>query len=300
MIIITAGNKYIDIDAYASGIAYTKLLNAFGQKAIFSSTATINGSVCKLITNLGFELTRNYTPQKEDNFILVDISNPDFFDKIVDKNRIIEIIDHHTGFEKYWTEKNIKTNIEFIGSVATIIYEKFIEYGKIDLLTPELCKLLVAAILDNTLNLKSDITSQRDFNAYNQLHKIGNLSKNFDKQYFEDCQTEINNDIIDAIDKDIKIEYVSDKLPKVFGQLTLYDVDKILDNQKEIINHFNKKYDEWLLNLICIKDARSYILTNDEVSQTKLSKLFNNKFKNNILILEKFKLRKEIMKMARD
>ncbi len=300
MIIITAGNKYIDIDAYASGIAYTKLLNALGQKAIFASTATINGSVCKLITNLGFELTRNYTPQKEDNFILVDISNPDFFDKIVDKNRIIEIIDHHTGFEKYWTEKNIKTNIEFIGSVATIIYEKFIEYGKIDLLTPELCKLLVAAILDNTLNLKSDITSQRDFNAYNQLHKIGNLSKNFDKQYFEDCQTEINNDIIDAIDKDIKIEYVSDKLPKVFGQLTLYDVDKILDNQKEIINHFNKKYDEWLLNLICIKDARSYILTNDEVSQTKLSKLFNNKFKNNILILEKFKLRKEIMKMARD
>ena len=300
MIIITAGNKYIDIDAYASGIAYTKLLNAFGQKAIFASTATINGSVCKLITNLGFELTRNYTPQKEDNFILVDISNPDFFDKIVDKNRIIEIIDHHTGFEKYWTEKNIKTNIEFIGSVATIIYEKFIEYGKIDLLTPELCKLLVAAILDNTLNLKSDITSQRDFNAYNQLHKIGNLSKNFDKQYFEDCQTEINNDIIDAIDKDIKIEYVSDKLPKVFGQLTLYDVDKILDNQKEIINDFNKKYDEWLLNLICIKDARSYILTNDEVSQTKLSKLFNNKFKNNILILEKFKLRKEIMKMARD
>ena len=112
MIIITAGNKYIDIDAYASGIAYTKLLNAFGQKAIFASTATINGSVCKLITNLGFELTRNYTPQKEDNFILVDISNPDFFDKIVDKNRIIEIIDHHTGFEKYWTEKNIKTNIK--------------------------------------------------------------------------------------------------------------------------------------------------------------------------------------------
>ena len=300
MIIITAGNKYIDIDAYASGIAYTKLLNAFGQKAIFASTATINGSVCKLITNLGFELTRNYTPQKEDNFILVDISNPDFFDKIVDKNRIIKIIDHHTGFEKKKKKKNIKTNIEFIGSVATIIYEKFIEYGKIDLLTPELCKLLVAAILDNTLNLKSDITSQRDFNAYNQLHKIGNLSKNFDKQYFEDCQTEINNDIIDAIDKDIKIEYVSDKLPKVFGQLTLYDVDKILDNQKEIINHFNKKYDEWLLNLICIKDARSYILTNDEVSQTKLSKLFNNKFKNNILILEKFKLRKEIMKMARD
>lgn len=299
MIIVTAGNKYIDIDAYASGIAYAKLLNSLEKDAIFVSTATINSSVCDLIRDLGFKIVTEYKPKKSDKFIIVDLSNPEFFDKIVNDNNIIEIIDHHTGFEKYWADKKVEHNIDFIGSVATIIYEKFIKCGKVDLLTPNLCKLLIAAILDNTLNLKSDITSQRDIDAYKSLQDFGNLTKEFDAQYFESCQSQINNDIISAIEKDIKIEYVSDKLPKVFGQLTIYNIDPILEKQKDIENLFNSINNEWLLNLICIKDGKSYILSSDKQSQKKLSKLLNSKFVNNILTLQKFKLRKEIMKMAR-
>lgn len=299
MIIVTAGNKYIDIDAYASGIAYAKLLNSLGKDAIFVSTATINSSVCDLIRDLEFKIVTEYKPKKSDKFIIVDLSNPDFFDKIVNKNNIIEIVDHHTGFEKYWSDTSVDHNIDFIGSVATIIYEKFIKCGKVDLLTPNLCKLLIAAILDNTLNLKSDITSQRDIDAYKSLQDFGNLTKEFDAQYFESCQSQINNDIISAIEKDIKIEYVSDKLPKVFGQLTIYNIDPILEKQKDIENLFNSINNEWLLNLICIKDGKSYILSSDKQSQKKLSKLLNSKFVNNILTLQKFKLRKEIMKIAR-
>ncbi len=299
MIVITAGNKYIDIDAYASGIAYAKLLNALGQEAIFASSATTNSSVCSIITDLGFEVVANYQPKKDDKFVLVDLSNPDFFDKIVNKNNIIEIIDHHTGFEKYWADKNIDNNIEFIGSVATLIYEKFCEHKKINLLDSNLCKLLIAAILDNTLNLHSDITTQRDIDAYNTLQKIGNLTNNFDREYFECCQNQINANVLKSIKDDIKIEFVSDKLPKIFGQLTVYNIEPILEKQRDIENLFSSMESEWLLNLICIKDGKSYILSSDILSQNKLSKLFNNTFENNILTLPKFKLRKEIMKMAR-
>ncbi len=299
MIVISSGAKYIDIDAYASGIAYAKLLNALGQQAIFASSATTNASVCTIIKNLGFKIVTGYKPKKEDKFILIDLSNPDFFDKIVNKNNIIEIVDHHTGFEKYWQNKNVENNIEFIGSVATVIYEKILNNNKLNILDTNLCKLLIAAILDNTLNLKSDITTKRDIDAYKALQKIGNLSKTFDKQYFECCQEQINDNVLNAIKKDIKIEHVSSLLPETFGQLTVYNIQPVLEKHKDIENYFNTINQEWLLNVICIKDGKSYILSSDKQAQTKLSKLFNEKFCNNILVLQKFKLRKEIMKMAR-
>ena len=228
MIVISSGEKYIDIDAYASGIAYAKLLNVLGQKTIFASSATINTSVCSLIKDLGFEVVTDYRPNKDDKFIVIDLSNPDFFDNIVNRSNIVEIIDHHTGFEKYWAEKNVESNIEFIGSVATIIYEKFLNSNKLDVLDVNLCKLLIAAILDNTLNLKSDITTQRDIDAYKALQKIGNLGQDFDKQYFECCQEQIDANILDAIKDDVKIEYVSDKLPKIIEQITVYNIEYIL------------------------------------------------------------------------
>ena len=39
MVVVTSGKKYIDIDAYASCIAYAKLLNLKGIKARAISTA---------------------------------------------------------------------------------------------------------------------------------------------------------------------------------------------------------------------------------------------------------------------
>ena len=40
-IIVTSGNRYIDIDAYASCIAYANLLRLKGKNAIAVSTANL-------------------------------------------------------------------------------------------------------------------------------------------------------------------------------------------------------------------------------------------------------------------
>ena len=299
MIVITAGKKYLDIDAYASGIAYSILLKSMGAEAVFTSSAKFNMSICPTIKNLGFVLD-DYKPSYEDKFIVIDLSNPDFFDEIVDLNRVIEIIDHHTGFEDLWKKNsNCRSQIEFIGSVATIIYEKFVEAGKEKLLSKDLCKLLISAILDNTLNLKSDITSQRDLTAYQHLQKLGGVDTEFDKEYFSSCQEYINKDLSKAITSDIKIEEVSPLLPKVFGQLTIYDKTTIFSRFDEINKIFECYNQSWMLNIICLKDGKSYIFTTDKTAQQGLEKLFEISFDKNLLILPKFKLRKEIMKFAR-
>ena len=52
MIVVTAGNKYLDIDAYASCVAYVKLLNQWGLDAVFASSAIPNSSVSSIIRKI--------------------------------------------------------------------------------------------------------------------------------------------------------------------------------------------------------------------------------------------------------
>ena len=299
MKIVTAGNKYLDIDAYASCVAYTVLLRGMKEKAMFVSSAKLNSSVPKIVKNLGFSYRTNYEVQKQDEFILLDLSNPDFFDHIVNKEKVIEVIDHHTGFEKYWKNKiGDCAQIEFIGAAATLVFERFEKLGRLELLNHNLCKLLICAILDNTLNLKASVTTKRDRRAYKKLHKIGKIKKSFDEEYLKACQAKINENLQNAIESYIKMEQVSKLLPKTFAQLTFYDKTQVLPHIAEVAGEMNKNHPNgWIANLICLKDGKSYIYSGGDY---KLSLLFGKKASGGKIVLKHFLLRKEIMKIARE
>lgn len=299
MVIVTAGDRYLDIDAYASCVAYVKLLKSCGVDAIFASSAKPNVSVSELVRNYDDMLVSDYQFSENDRFVILDVSNPDFLDKIVKFDSIVEVIDHHTGFEDYWKDRKVDSQIEFIGSVATMIYEKIVSSGHVEILDSKMCKLLTAAILDNTLNLKSTITTKRDKEAYETLKVIGNIEPEFDETYFKNCQEDVNKDVVSAIKTDIKHEYVADILPTVFGQLTVYDIEPIFAAYEDIEKLFEEYKKPWLLNVICIKDGKSYVVSSDKQAQHNLSKLFSAEFKDDVLVLDKFLLRKQIMKQAR-
>jgi Inorganic pyrophosphatase/exopolyphosphatase len=300
-IVVTSGNKYIDIDAYASCIAYAVLLRSNNINAKAVTTALLNESIPDVIKEINMSFD-NYIPTNDDKFILLDVSNPSMFDNIVRVDNIIRVIDHHIGYEKFWKEKEIeskieKSEIEFIGSVCTNIYEKFVQADKTDLLDKNLCKLLTAGILDNTLNLKANITTERDIEAYNDLVVLGSLSDNWVKEYFTACEEEILNDLEVAIVNDIKNAKENKNLPDVFGQLTIFNSNKVL-KQIELIKKVFKDYKEWMINIISLIDGKSYILTDSKKTKAELENLFNLKFENDVLTLNKFMLRKEIIKKA--
>ena len=54
MIIVTSGARYIDIDAYASIIAYANLLNLKGKNAIAYSSSPLNESITTSRTKVNF------------------------------------------------------------------------------------------------------------------------------------------------------------------------------------------------------------------------------------------------------
>lgn len=299
MIIVTSGRKYMDIDAYAGCIAYANLLKLKGIEAKAMSTAKINRSVTQNLLKLNSKLDDNVVINNDDEFVIIDLSNKDFLDKIVDQNKIIEIIDHHAGYEEYWKNKlGEKARIEFIGAVATIIVELYEKENLMEKMTNDIAILLMSAILDNTLNFKAKITTDRDKIAYKKLENIVDEGKNYAQKYFLECQSNIERDLIKAIEDDTKIENINYILPSVIGQITIWDKNNIIDNKHIICNTLNNIGNEWMMNIVCLQDEKSYIIASNLNVQRNLEKLLNGKFRNDIMELDDVFLRKEIMKMA--
>lgn len=296
MTIITAGKKYVDIDAYASMLAYKKLLNSLGRPTLALSSAELNQSIPPLLRQLSYHLDSTKA-QKDADLILVDVSNPGFFDPIVDSNKITEVIDHHTGFEKYWQGQKANAQIELIGSVCTLIFEKIEAAGKQEILDADLCKLLLAGILDNTLNLRSSITTERDLSAYEKLKSLGNVDDSWRDEYFTACSAEIAKDYKSAILSDLKEEPVSPLLPPVIGQLILLNPSNI---DYDTLTSIFSGHDKWLMNIIGLNDGKSYLYFNGPGVKEGLEKLFGNKARtDHLLILDYFLLRKQILALAR-
>lgn len=299
MKIVTSGSRYIDIDAYAGIIAYSHLLNLKGIESKAVSGAKLNESITPSLLNLDVSLDK-YEKSNSDEFIIIDVSDPDFFDKNVIKDKIIQIIDHHTGFENYWKEKlGDNSKIEFIGSVATIIFELYEKNNLQNKITKDIATLLMAAILDNTLNFKAKVTTTRDIIAYEKLKSINNISNNFEKEYFLECQKIIENNFEESLKNDTKIGVNVHNLPNVFSQLLVWDKTVVLKNRTKLYDILNTYNPNWILNLICLSDGKSYILTsNDNVKQNLLNFLDYEVLENNIIKCKNVWLRKEIIKCA--
>lgn len=298
MTIVTSGNRYIDIDAYAGCIAYAYLLNLKGIEAKAVSTAKINESITTNLLNLETKLDK-YKENDNNQFVIIDVSNKDYFDDIVNEKQIIEVIDHHLGHEEYWKNRlGEKAKIEFIGAVATIIVELYEKENLLNKMPKDIAELLMSAILDNTLNFKAKVTNKRDKIAYGKLEKIVNYKGNYAEKYFLECQQEIEKDFVKAIENDTKIEKINDILPTVFSQLVVWDKRYILDNEKVLYDTLSNIGKDWMFNLICLKDEKSYIISNDVKIQKKLEKLLNGTFKGDIMELKEVWLRKEIIARA--
>lgn len=300
MKIVTSGSPYIDIDAYASCIAYAELLKLKGIEAKACSTSKLNESITPTLIGLNAKL-ETYKKEKNEEFIVIDVSDKRWFDSIIKENNIIEIIDHHTGYEEYWKNRlGDKANIELIGAVATPIVELYEQEGLIKKMSKDIVYLLMAAILDNTLNFKAKITTHRDIRAYKKLQQIVNDQGNYAKQYFIECQKLIEEDLKKAIKNDTKIEQITPILPPVFGQLTVWNEEIILQNKKTIEDTLDSIGTNWIMNIISLQQGKSYIMVSNSLIEKNIEKLLHEKFQNHMMICEEVFLRKEIIRKARE
>lgn len=189
--ILTAGSNYLDIDAYACAVAMADLLNLQGANAIAYSQAPCNYSVCSSLTEksqLLREIPKDFSEQ-DANYIIVDVSDPVFLKSSVPLDRVIAVYDHHIGFEEYWRKRiGDGVHIEFIGAAATLIYREWKKEDLQNKMSRETALLLIAAILDNTLNLTSANTTEEDRTTFRALCAQAGVGDGFRALYFSEVQ----------------------------------------------------------------------------------------------------------------
>jgi len=299
--VVTGAKPFIDIDAYGGILAYSELLGKQGIASRPVSSSTLNSSVTPTVRSWAAPSLTGYTPAADDTFTLIDITNLDYLDPIIDIDRVDEIIDHHLGFEDFWRAKiGDKAHIELVGAACTLVYERWQRAALLDQMSQLSARTLLSGILDNTLNLRAHITNRRDIEAYQKLLPLADLPSDWTAQYFTECQAGILQDIPRAIDDDFKVLSLPGWTGDVqVGQLSIWDPSQLLGKHlPAITTAMRQKGAHWFMNIISLEEGCSYFLCEDPGLKAWLAELLALNFKQDQARADRMWLRKEIVNQA--
>ena len=302
-IIITAGSNYLDIDAYACCVAMQELLHLKGMHAVACSAAPCNYSVCDFLVAAG-QLEKALPPDfpaDTSDYIIVDVSDPEFIRESVPLDRVLAVYDHHTGFEDYWDSRiGENAHIEFLGAAATLIFREWKSAGMLEHMTRPTALLLIAAILDNTLDLTSANTTPEDRAAFETLCVKAGVGADFRADYFSAVQRSVEADLETALLKDVKTVRSNPVLPEHVAQIAVWDADRILEKLPTIRAWFDRRWDSWMINVIDISRRRSTFVCDDRPCQRALESIFDVRFTQGVAECRRSYLRKEILKTVQE
>ena len=286
-----------DLDGVAGVIAYSEFLEKSGINSQVGFMGEVQDEVKYIFNHFNFKYppvilnSRNF-----DEVILIDTSDLNAIEGNIEIEKVIEIIDHRTINE---AEKfpNAKVQIELVGAAATLIAEKFIEKN-VDI-SKNSAILLLGAVISNTFNLKSTITTERDRRVVDFLNKKVNLPENFWEKFFIAKSDLSGQKLTQRIEIDIAI-YEIGKRKIGICQLEIYDARKLVaERGKEIINILKKikkesKLDFIFLNIIRIDEFKNFFITWQKKVKELLTKVLNVNFVGNIAENNSLMLRKQI------
>lgn len=297
MIWLPVVGNYADVDLYASIIAYTDLLNQRGKLAKTYIPFRPNYSVPESLRMPEWE-NNKWDFSDTDEAIILDISIPEVIHKFVPDEQILELIDHHAGHEKYWEQRlGDRAIIEKIGAVATSVFEWWGECWDYEKMSPEIAKLLLAAILDNTLDFNAGITTERDRIAAKKLAEIADTTlEEFTGWYFTAVSDGVIGNLEGALWNDCKVgKGFRDGLDFSFGQLIVWDKEKLIEREQKIIEIMDKINLRWAVSILCLSEHKNYILVSSPKVKEYFTSVLECKDVGNWLVSDKLYLRKEIM-----
>ena len=268
-LLITAGPTYLDIDAYACMVALAELLRLQGKQAFAYSQAPCNYSVCASLMkddHLMRELPQGVSADTA-AYIVVDVSDPDFLKDSVPLDRVTALYDHHVGAEPFWTSRiGENAHIEFIGAAATLIYREWQRAGLQEHMSRDTALLLIAAILDNTLNMTASNATAEDAAVLEALCIKANVTKDWCASYFAQVQSAVEADLKNALFGDIKTVYNHTILPNRIAQLCVWDARRILERLPDIRSWFDGS-GTWMINIIDIRHNDGYFVCDTPLHQ---------------------------------
>jgi len=302
--VIVKGNSYVDIDMAAGVQALYEILTLQAKEVYVHGSDVYAKSVTSAVKKYIVPI-----PEKAidngDEIYLVDVSSVEYLENNCGYplDQVVEIFDHHFESEKYWREKlGSAARIEHVGAAATLVAEYAKEKEVWSLITDDTKVLLAAAIISNSQNFKVSMTTDRDKVIYREISQELNFAEKWPEEYLLSVQEEIGQDVSGALKSDTKT-----KVPfgdKTFGiaQLEMWDTEKFLQtHQKEVLDFLdNDSSDISFFMSASISQDKTYLLANDSASEQFLSELLDTNFDNQVAILDRIFIRKEMVKKILD
>ncbi|MFZ1654803.1 MAG: DHH family phosphoesterase [Candidatus Moraniibacteriota bacterium] len=297
--IVTTGQAFADIDAVACVIAYAELLRLESRTAEAYFPGALNNSVTRTIRAWGLDYVS--TPSTTDaEFVVMDVSEPQYIAHAATAGTIAEVYDHHPGFETYWQEKlGEHSHIEPIGACATLVWEEYEKRGKADDISQLSARLLAVAILSNTLNFGAVITDERDRRAFATLWKRGGLPDNWIADYFAEQEEAVTGDVVQTIIDDTKVFRIPTvPFPFTIGQLELWAGEAFLKKESEQVKRALESFGHphWIMSVPSLSERRNHFYCENAELKSVFERGLGVKFEGDYASSDRLWLRKEILK----
>jgi len=289
-----------DVDGIGCMYAYAELLRKNGENAAYYYEGKLKKEADIILNVFNIKLEGIDCIKNNDEIVLVDNNELNFLPKCIEKEQIIEIIDHHARCKWLDEMKNIKCQIEFIGAAATLVAERFKEQNIVPSRNSAL--LLYYGIISNTMNLKIKMTSDRDREMAKWLKSIApEISDDKTRDIFIK-KSMIGDCLQEEMEIGFKNRFVTIKWS--IGQLEVADADEFVksyyDKIQKIMYNVGKENDiDYIsVNVMDVINGYNVIIAGNERTKKLLEDNFNTfKFNNMIAKSSEFLSRKEIVKV---
>ncbi|GEA49706.1 manganese-dependent inorganic pyrophosphatase [Vibrio inusitatus NBRC 102082] len=170
--ILVVGHKNPDSDSICSALAATELLKARGLDAKPIRQGEINRETQHILNVAGLEQPEFCDSVAGEKVWLVDYSDLAQAPDDVNEAEIVGIVDHHR-LGDVMTINPLEAWIWPVGCTCTVLFNMFkIEGAEI---APEIAKLMMSAILSDTVGFASPTCTQKDKDAVQELAKIAGV-----------------------------------------------------------------------------------------------------------------------------
>lgn len=209
-------------DEYLDEVSNTMVKSRYRSYPVVDDDMHVLGAVAR------FHLIKS----NKKKLILVDHNERNQSIMDIDSAEILEIIDHHR-VANIATNNPVFFRNEPVGSTATIISEMYFEMGIIP--SREIAGLLSAAIISDTLLLRSPTTTEIDRQMLSRMSKIAGIEPEaFAKEMFKAGTSLDDKTSEDLLRGDVKLFVINGVKVRIAQVLTM-DLDSLKNIKEDLI-----------------------------------------------------------------
>ncbi len=286
-----------DLDGVACAYAYQKLLVQKGNHAFAILYGRPHIEAQYVLNRFHINDILSKSEERFDKYILCDASDLKGMPDNIQPEAVIEVVDHREVHDASTLFPNARITIEMVGAAATLIAEKYRSAGMV--LDEKSAMLLYGAIYSNTLNLKANVTTNRDKEILTWIESNFPIPSDFISDMFETKSKGINDHIEGPLIDDAK-EFEMNGVKFGIAQLEVYGSVEVLKQKKKILDILTRMKEDldlsWnFLTIADFKTGENIFISPYKKACEILSKAFGISFEGNIGRYNMLILRKEII-----